>query len=129
MPNAVFRCWKITCGLSYLAGENIDELVFMHDGAPPHFALSLPALLDQKFLGRRGPHEWPARCPDLTACDFFFVGLGKGGGVPGKNLHNGTIGGPYSERYHQRLTRIPAEDCGFNPRSFEVAGGCRRCLH
>jgi len=31
---------------------NIDELVFMHDGAPPHFALSVRAWLDQKFPGR-----------------------------------------------------------------------------
>jgi len=31
--------------------ENIDELVFMHDGAPPHFALGVCAWLDQKFPG------------------------------------------------------------------------------
>jgi len=60
---------------------------------------------------------------------FFSVRLGKGRVVPGKNLHNGTIGGPYSERYHQRPTRLSAEDFGFHPRSFEEAGGCRRCLH
>jgi len=32
--------------------ENIDELVFMNDGAPPHFALGVRAWLDQKFPGR-----------------------------------------------------------------------------
>jgi hypothetical protein len=37
--------------------ENIDELVFMRNGAPPHFTLSVPVLMVQKFLGRRGPHE------------------------------------------------------------------------
>jgi len=41
--------------------ENIDELVFIHDGSPPHFALGVRAWLDQKFpggwLGRREPHE------------------------------------------------------------------------
>jgi len=56
--------------------ENVDELVFMHDGAPPQFALSVRAWLDQKipgrWLGRRGTHEWPARSPDLTPCDFFL---------------------------------------------------------
>jgi len=36
------------------------------------------------------------------------VRLGKG--VPGKTSHNGTIGEPDSERYHQRPTRLPAED-------------------
>jgi len=56
------------------------------------------------------------------------VGLGKGGGVPGKTSHNGKIVGPDSERYHQRPTRVPAEDCGFHPQSFEEAGGCRWCL-
>ena len=60
---------------------------------------------------------------------LFPVGLGKGGGVPGKTPHNGTIAGPDSERYHQRPIRLPAEDCGFHSRSFEEAGGCRRCLH
>jgi len=59
---------------------------------------------------------------------LFPVGLGKGG-VLGKTAHNGTIGGPDSERYHQRPTWLPEEDCGFHPRSFEEAGGCRRCLH
>ena len=38
------------------------------------------------------------------------MGLGKGGGVPGKTSHNGTIGGPDSDRYHQRPTRLAAED-------------------
>ena len=23
-------------------------------------------------MGRRGSHEWPARSPDLTSCDFFL---------------------------------------------------------
>ena len=68
--------WPIVSGW-----ENIDELVFMHDGAPPHFALSVRAWLDRKFpgrwLGRRGPHEWPARSPDLTPCEFLLWGWAK----------------------------------------------------
>jgi hypothetical protein len=37
---------------NYVSGwENIDELVFMHNGALPHFALSIRAWLNQKFLG------------------------------------------------------------------------------
>ena len=54
--------------------ESIDELVFMHDGAPPHFAPSVGAWLNQKFPGRwrgqRGPHEWPAKSPDLSPVHF-----------------------------------------------------------
>jgi len=68
--------WPVVSGW-----ENIDELVFMHDGAPPHFALIVHPWLDQNFpgrwLGRRGPHEWPARSPDLTPCDFFLWGWTK----------------------------------------------------
>jgi hypothetical protein len=61
--------------------ENIDDLIFMQDGAPPHFALVVRAWLDAQFpgrwMGRRGPHEWPARNPDLTPCDFFLWGWVK----------------------------------------------------
>jgi len=38
--------WPVVSGW-----ENINELVFMHDGAPPHSALSECAWLDQKFPG------------------------------------------------------------------------------
>jgi hypothetical protein len=31
--------------------ENIDEFIFMHYAAPPHFALSVCAWLDQKLPG------------------------------------------------------------------------------
>ena len=44
--------------------------------AAPHFALAVRDWLDTTFpecwMGRRGPHEWPARSPDLTPCDFFY---------------------------------------------------------
>ena len=68
--------WPIVSGW-----ENNEELVFMHDGAPPHFALSVCAWLDQKFLerwlGQRGSHVWPARSPYLTPYDFFLWGWAK----------------------------------------------------
>ncbi|CAM1305628.1 Uncharacterised protein r2_g1547 [Pycnogonum litorale] len=57
---------------------NIKDLIFMQDGAPPHFAIVVREWLNLHFpgrwLGRRGPHEWPARSPDLTPCDFFLWG-------------------------------------------------------
>lgn len=63
------------------AWENINDVIFMQDGAPPHFSLSVRQWLDAHFpgrwLGRRGPHEWPARSPDLTPCDFFLWGWAK----------------------------------------------------
>jgi hypothetical protein len=61
--------------------ENIDDLIFMQDGASPHFANAVRAWLDKNFpgrwLGRRRLHEWTARSPDLTP-SLFTVGLGKG---------------------------------------------------
>ena len=33
--------------------------------------------LPGRWIGRRGPIEWPARSPDLTPLDFFFWGFIK----------------------------------------------------
>ena len=61
--------------------DNAADLIFMHDGAPPHFARPVREWLDQHFpqhwIGRQGPQEWPARSPDLTPCDFFLWGWAK----------------------------------------------------
>ena len=56
--------------------ENIEDLIFMQDGPPPHFAIVVREWLNAHFpgrwMGRRGPHEWPSRSPNLTPCDFFL---------------------------------------------------------
>ena len=110
--------------------ENIDELVFMHDGAPLHFALSVRALLDRKFpgrwLGRRGPHEWPARSPDLTSCEFFLWGWAKE-----VYREKPRTMEQLEEWIRNVITKVPhdfLQNCGFHPRSFEEDGGCRRRL-
>lgn len=50
--------------------------IYQQDGAPCHFAADARAILDEKlpgrWIGRRGPMEWPPRSPDLTPCDFWF---------------------------------------------------------
>ena len=55
---------------------NIEDLIFMQDRAPPHFAIIvcewLNAQFPEKWMGRHGSYEWPARNPDLTPCDFFL---------------------------------------------------------
>ena len=55
---------------------------FQHDGAGAHYASTVREWLDEKFpnrwIGRRGPFNWPARSPDLTPCDFFLWGYLKG---------------------------------------------------
>lgn len=60
---------------------DIDTVHFQQDGAPPHYSLIVRNWLDQHFtdrwMGRRGPVEWPARSPDLTPPDFFLWGVLK----------------------------------------------------
>ena len=63
------------------AGNRIlqEDLVhFQQDGAPPHFFLPVRQWLNDRFpgrwIGRRGPIEWPPRSPDLTPLDFFLWG-------------------------------------------------------
>ena len=57
---------------------NIEHLLWQQDGAPPHFHHDVTAWLDrnfnQRWIGRRGPTEWPARSPDLSPPDFFMWG-------------------------------------------------------
>lgn len=55
-----------------------DRLHFQQDGAPPHYVAPVRQFLDDRFpgrwIGRRGPIEWPARSPDLSPLDFFLWG-------------------------------------------------------
>ena len=54
------------------------NMIFQHDGAPPHITRRVRNALDEAFpnrwIGRGGPFNWPARSPDLTPMDFFFWG-------------------------------------------------------
>ena len=57
------------------------EMFFQQDGAPPHFANQVREYLNNtftnKWIGRRGPVEWPPRSPDLTPLDYFLWGYLK----------------------------------------------------
>ena len=61
--------------------DEFEDFIFHQDGAPAHYANSVRNLLNEKlpgkWIGRRGPIEWPARSPDLTPLDFFFWGVIK----------------------------------------------------
>lgn len=56
----------------------VQQAYFQQDGAPPHYSLIARAFVDLAFpgrwIGRRGPIEWPPRSPDLTPLDFFLWG-------------------------------------------------------
>lgn len=59
------------------------DMWFMHDGAPPHFALNVRNYLNQqypnKWIGRGNdaPVNWPPRSPDMTPMDYFLWGTLK----------------------------------------------------
>jgi hypothetical protein len=58
---------------------NFDSIIFMQDGAPPHWSLSvrnwLAASFPERWMGRGSPNlPWPPYSPDLTPCDFFLWG-------------------------------------------------------
>ncbi|KAG5893504.1 hypothetical protein JTB14_031647 [Gonioctena quinquepunctata] len=52
--------------------------VFMHDGAPAHFSQvarqHLTETYANQWIGRGGPHKWPARSPDLNPLDYSIWG-------------------------------------------------------
>jgi len=54
---------------------------FQHDGAPPHFSCEVRNFLKYRFpgrwIGRDGPHNWPARSPDLSPQDYCVWGWMK----------------------------------------------------
>lgn len=58
-----------------------ETVWFQQDGAPPHFAQIVRTYLNDVFpnrwIGRRGFIEWPARSPDLTPLDYFLWGYIK----------------------------------------------------
>lgn len=58
-----------------------NRIWLQQDGAPPHFGLNVRQFLNDTFhnrwIGRRGPIEWPPRSPDLTLLDFFLWGYLK----------------------------------------------------
>ena len=63
------------------AGVDIQRIWFQQDGATCHTARDSMAILRGMFPGRLiskfGDLNWPARSPDLSACDFFLWGYLK----------------------------------------------------
>ncbi|PSN36232.1 hypothetical protein C0J52_25369 [Blattella germanica] len=106
------------------AWNNINDVIFMQDGASPHFANVVRAWLDEKFPGRwlerRGPHEWPARSPDLTPCDFFLWGWAK----DEMYRTNPRTLEQLEARIQYVIMRLSPEDRGFHTWPFETIGRC-----
>jgi hypothetical protein len=60
-----------------VAREN-QEIWFQQNGCPAHFSLEVRNFFNDSFpncwTGRAGAINWPARFPDLAACDFCLWG-------------------------------------------------------
>lgn len=58
-----------------------QNMWFQHDGCPAHYSRGAREVLDRlynnRWIGRKGPINWPARSPDLTSPDFFLWGYLK----------------------------------------------------
>jgi len=61
--------------------EIVSRVIFMQDGAPPHFSNFVTDVLNERFpdawIGRGGPILWPPRSRDLSPLDFFLWGYIK----------------------------------------------------
>jgi hypothetical protein len=61
--------------------EDIPDLIYQQDSAPPHYHNEARSYLDvrlrNRWIGHRGPMEWPTRSPDLTPMDFVLWGFVK----------------------------------------------------
>lgn len=87
-----------------------DQMIYQHDGAPAHYSLDAREILDNslgnRWIGRRGYIEWPARSPDLTVCDFWlWSNLRDSVYTPGQNF--ATLD-ELSDRISQCIHNIPA---------------------
>ena len=58
-----------------------EEIWYQQDGAPAHFGRCVTDFLNATFpgrwIGRRGPIEWPPRSPDLNPLDYYLWGYLK----------------------------------------------------
>ena len=58
--------------------ETVSRIIFMQDGAPPHFSCFVTDVLNERFtdawIGRGGPIPWPPRNADLSLHFIFSCG-------------------------------------------------------
>lgn len=94
--------------------EEISGLHFQHDGAPPHFSISVREFLNrvwygrEMWIGRGGPVQWPPRSPDLTPLDFFLWGRVKDL-VYGQTGHDIRSVGELKRRIKRAFRKVKSE--------------------
>ena len=61
------------------------HLYFQRERTPPHSSREVRNFLNSRFpgrwIGRRGPHNWPARSPDVSPLDYCVWGWMKKTGL------------------------------------------------
>lgn len=71
---------------------NMREIWFQQDGATAHTVRASMKVIRQMFpvsvISRYDEIYWPPRSPDLSICDFFFVGIFEIKSLHGQALHN-----------------------------------------
>ena len=86
-------------------------LYFQQDGAAPHYANDvrdwLNAKLPDRWIGRKGPIEWPPRSPDLTPPDLFLWGYLK----DKVYVHESSTTSQLMDRIQQACAEVPLEMC------------------
>lgn len=104
------------------------EMLYQQDGAPPHYHRNAREILDtslsNRWIGRRGPIEWPARSPDLSACDYWLWSY-----LRSKVYVDGEIFHPIDELKDKIATEIENIPLDMFRRTFRVfIKRCRDCL-
>ena len=100
---------------------------YQHDGAPPHFAGPVRALLTNPFgnrwIGRGGPVSWPARSPDLIPLDFFIWGYMK------NHVYSSSfdLKRELIQRIHAAATKIQNTPYIFQPTRYSLLRRYRFC--
>ena len=62
-----------------LSRRQLSSIIFMQDGAPPHFATRVRDYICETFsqegvISRGCAHPWPPRSPNLNPLDYWFWG-------------------------------------------------------
>lgn len=69
---------EVVPAIKGVVGTNFADTWFQQDGAGPHYGKNVRLFLNvqfpQRWIGRGGKIEWPARSPDLSPLDYFLWG-------------------------------------------------------
>ena len=112
--------------------DNIDDLIFMQDGAPPHFALNVRAWLGptlfRSMAGSTRTSWMASEKPRSYTVWFLPVGLHKRGSVQDKTSHIGRFGDKNPTSFECYPQWHSFKSCSFYPWSFNEASWSKWCI-